>query len=426
MMGDSGENVLSSSTTTTPSLYALPKLKPAIQKSVNESIFEDLLVKKLQEENQRTLRKKVNERVYEDSIIKKVQAEKSKQASPTTAVLSKTSIPKNQHTIRKTVDGNIFDDSIVKKIQEEQPKNAPPYIPLEPNTIISEFIYNRKISLVTLNSKEISWLDAQQSQCVIPLSKIISCDIAISTVSTMSGIIKLDRSMSFLGDHSEDDAKKQVDGFPGMDRAPEIKFTVHSVHERDDCVWEMVRHSFECANSPVCLSWVTALRAALSSENRPKNLLVLVNPFGGWKNAQKVYMEIVAPIFKRARIHTTVIVTEHANHASDIIKTYADFGDLDGVVAVGGDGFFQSIMNTVLTYRPDRSPRIRFGFVPGGSTNTVVFSTMGTDDATTASLHIVLGSRSPLDIAMVMRKGGDTRLACSMVTYGFFSDVVAH
>lgn len=41
--------------------------------------------------------------------------------------------------------------------------------------------------------------------------------------------------------------------------------------------------------------------------NRPKNLLVYINPYGGKQRGQRVYEQKVAPLFHRACITADVI-----------------------------------------------------------------------------------------------------------------------
>ncbi|MEQ2250093.1 hypothetical protein ILYODFUR_036295, partial [Ilyodon furcidens] len=66
------------------------------------------------------------------------------------------------------------------------------------------------------------------------------------------------------------------------------------------------------------------------SAHRPKNLLVYINPYGGKRRGKHIYEQKVAPVFRRAGIFTNVIVTEHANHARDHLKTEANLDDYDG------------------------------------------------------------------------------------------------
>ena len=47
-----------------------------------------------------------------------------------------------------------------------------------------------------------------------------------------------------------------------------------------------------------------SLKSLLPELQRPKSLLVFINPFGGKKKARKVYKDKVSPLFKLAGIDT--------------------------------------------------------------------------------------------------------------------------
>lgn len=68
--------------------------------------------------------------------------------------------------------------------------------------------------------------------------------------------------------------------------------------------------------------------------------------------------EMVAPIFSRAKVKTKVIVTERAGHAFDVMASAAnnELKSYNGVIAVGGDGFFNEILNGFLLSR-HKAPR---------------------------------------------------------------------
>ncbi|KAE8657186.1 Ceramide kinase [Hibiscus syriacus] len=99
--------------------------------------------------------------------------------------------------------------------------------------------------------------------------------------------------------------------------------------------------------------WVNKINGSLDKEvGRPKNLLVFVHPLSGKGNGRKTW-ETVAPIFSRAKINTKVIVTQRAGHAFDVMRstTNEELNSYDGVLAVGGDGFFNEILNGYLSSR---------------------------------------------------------------------------
>ncbi|KAL0913429.1 hypothetical protein M5K25_016890 [Dendrobium thyrsiflorum] len=85
---------------------------------------------------------------------------------------------------------------------------------------------------------------------------------------------------------------------------------------------------------------------------RPKNLLVFVHPQCGKGNGRKTW-EVVAPLFSRAKVTTKVTVTQRAGHAYDILKSSTDreLMSFDGIIAVGGDGLFNEVLNGLLSSR---------------------------------------------------------------------------
>jgi hypothetical protein len=75
-------------------------------------------------------------------------------------------------------------------------------------------------------------------------------------------------------------------------------------------------------------------------EDRPRNLLFFVNPYGGKRRAVKIFEEHVKPILELCKVKHTVIYTKRRNHATDELRAMTDeqLQYFDGVIAVGGDG----------------------------------------------------------------------------------------
>eukprot|EP01136_Pigoraptor_vietnamica_P045550 Opistho-1_new@23628 len=169
--------------------------------------------------------------------------------------------------------------------------------------------------------------------------------------------------------------------------------------------------------------WVTRIHELLKEGNtgRPQRLKVFVNPIGGKKLGPKIFNEKVAPIMRLAGIRTDVVVTSRAHQAMDFVRC-EDISSFDGVVVVGGDGMLNEVINGMLL-REDRL-NIRIGVIPAGSTDTVIFSAIGTNDVLTAALMIVLGGRIPLDVCSMSQNGSLLKYIVSMAGYGFFGDVM--
>ncbi|KAK4749679.1 hypothetical protein SAY87_027128 [Trapa incisa] len=248
------------------------------------------------------------------------------------------------------------------------------------------------------------------------------------------------------------------------------RFIVHAIERSrsQPPLWSTAMFIFGNRDLQTCRMWVDHISASLSKEmDRPKNLLIFVHPMSGKGNGCKTW-ETVAPIFSRANVQTKVIVTERAGHAFDVMRSTTD-EDLmlyDGVLAVGGDGFFNEILNGLLSTRhkasypptpadflqslggdnfsvdepiseifsheederpliPDKvlgissisaysgkdcnskfllsNERFRLGIIPAGSTDAIVICTTGARDPITSALHVVLGKRVGLDIGQIVR-----------------------
>ncbi|GKC89068.1 ceramide kinase isoform X1 [Tanacetum coccineum] len=249
------------------------------------------------------------------------------------------------------------------------------------------------------------------------------------------------------------------------------RFTVHGVErsKSQPSFWAPTVYTFGHVDKQTCQMWVNQMNTYLRMEpDRPKNLLVYVNPGSGKGNGCRTW-ESVAPIFSQAKVKTKVTVTERAGQASEAMAsmTNRELNSYDGVIAIGGDGFFNEILNGILLSRhkapypptppddddnietendilprdstvtavepsisnEDESPllkrsslddprainlsqdsemsfpneRFRFGLIPSGSTDAIVICTTGVRDPMTSALQIILGKRVCLDIAQVVR-----------------------
>ncbi|KAM7504608.1 hypothetical protein LguiB_003512 [Lonicera macranthoides] len=249
------------------------------------------------------------------------------------------------------------------------------------------------------------------------------------------------------------------------------RFKVHAVKrsKTQPSLWAPSVHTFGHKDLLACQLWVNRINAYIHMEaGRPKSLLVFVNPRSGKGNGCKTW-EAVAPIFSLAEVQTKLTVTERAGHAFGVMASISnrELSSYDGVVVVGGDGFFNEILNGILLSRhkapyppappdfvhstdndgnimvqdsngtvvestdnkEDESPllsnsklnlspvtnsnedcqfslpneRFRFGIIPAGSTDAIVICTTGARDPITSALHIVLGKKVCLDIAQIVR-----------------------
>ncbi|KAL6911688.1 hypothetical protein ACP4OV_000493 [Aristida adscensionis] len=152
------------------------------------------------------------------------------------------------------------------------------------------------------------------------------------------------------------------------------RFALHAVarSRKHPSPWVPYEYIFGHKDLKTCKSWVEHLTECIKNEgNRPKNLLIFVHPLCGKGRGPRNW-ETVAPLFNRAKIKTKVIVTERAGHAYGTLSSLSDeeLKSFDGVVAVGGDGLFNEILNGILISRYKASyPPTPEGFGYFGSNN---------------------------------------------------------
>uniref|UniRef100_A0A1A8D5V3 Ceramide kinase n=2 Tax=Nothobranchius kadleci TaxID=1051664 RepID=A0A1A8D5V3_NOTKA len=215
-------------------------------------------------------------------------------------------------------------------------------------------------------------------------------------------------------------------------------FTVSYVERCQQHRWRCAAVTFTCPDGGLCQSWVGAIAEQLAAiTSRPRRLLIYINPYGGKRQGGRVYEQKVAPLFAQAAISTHVIVTEHANHARDHLRTDAELKKYDGVVCVGGDGMFSEIVHGLIwrtqidssldPNSPDEtltSCSLRIGIIPAGSTDCICFATVGTNDPVTSALHIIVGDSQPMDVCSIHHNNTFLRYSVSLLGYGFYGDVL--
>ncbi|TGZ70422.1 hypothetical protein CRM22_003203 [Opisthorchis felineus] len=224
---------------------------------------------------------------------------------------------------------------------------------------------------------------------------------------------------------------------------PQTGFVVSHLARAEKHKWKTKEMVFWCSSLEECEKWTAKLNESVLNANplRPRHLLVFVNPSAGHRRAVQTYEGIVRPLFGLARIKTHVIVTTHRGHVTEyLLENKLD--DYDGVICVGGDGFLAEAVQGVLLrerinanlplhaeHRPGTAEvpsAMRLGVIPAGSTDTVVFSTQGTNDVLSSILHIIIGDDLPLDVAAIHSgdDGSFVRYAMSLVGYGFHADLL--
>lgn len=203
---------------------------------------------------------------------------------------------------------------------------------------------------LTFNSDGLSWklvepLDNDDSTCLGIKSKVAT-EIKFSHVYAVElidyGLIhgpNISNARKCLSGHDLEIYRFTVHGFQRSKALPSLRV--------------LVAYTFGHNDLQTCQMWVNQINASLALEQgRPKNLLVFVHPRSGKGNGCKTW-DSVASIFSRAKVKTKVIVTQRAGHAFDVMASIGikELISYDGVIAVGGDGFFNEILNGFLLSR---------------------------------------------------------------------------
>eukprot|EP00053_Salpingoeca_punica_P014275 m.129674 g.129674 ORF g.129674 m.129674 type:complete len:801 (+) comp16412_c0_seq1:16-2418(+) len=195
---------------------------------------------------------------------------------------------------------------------------------------------------------------------------------------------------------------------------------IHTIKVQKSGKWEPKQHDMRFRSFEVLQRWHHRIQSLIDGDVvRPRRLRIFVNPYGGKKDAVDNFGKVL-PFFELAGISLDTVVTERAGFAEQWMAT-ANITEYDGVVAVGGDGLFNEMVNGLM--RREDGARIRIGLVPSGSTDTVAYSSHGTRDALTSALHIILGDFHAMDICKVKLADGSVRYCSNFLSYGYFGDV---
>ncbi|KAH9487790.1 hypothetical protein Btru_068344 [Bulinus truncatus] len=214
-------------------------------------------------------------------------------------------------------------------------------------------------------------------------------------------------------------------------------FTIFVINRISKHRWRHKTSTFVCKDYGTCQLWTEKIQDILRNPEwkRPKRLLVFINPFGGKRKGPKIFYEKVRPLFELAGIYSELIITKRQFHARDVIYEY-DLQTVDGLVCVGGDGTFSELLNGLLdrvnsesgieqTFRHiPKSPSLRIGIIPAGSTDAIVYSLVGINDPATSALQIILGDTLGMDVNALYKKEEFVKYTVTMSGYGYYGDLL--
>lgn len=167
--------------------------------------------------------------------------------------------------------------------------------------------------------------------------------------------------------------------------------------------------TYQVENYSLLTPWVSKLLdRAYGVSQRSKRALVLVNPHSGQGKAQKWYHRDIEPILVAAHCKITMKNTKYSGEAIEIAEKM-DIDEYDMVVSCSGDGLPYEVFNG-LGKRPDAKralSKIAVVQIPCGSGNAMSCNLNGTDSPSLASLAVVKGVPTPLDLISITQ--GETR-----------------
>ena len=113
-------------------------------------------------------------------------------------------------------------------------------------------------------------------------------------------------------------------------------------------------------------------------------ILLVANPKSGVKSNKNI-LDLTISEFEKSNIEFTLIHTEYAGHAINLVKN-CNFNEYTSVCAVGGDGTLNEVLNGMLTRDDQR--KVPIGLIPGGTGNSFM-KTMDLLDPLEAILKII-------------------------------------
>ncbi|QSZ29893.1 hypothetical protein DSL72_004411 [Monilinia vaccinii-corymbosi] len=170
-----------------------------------------------------------------------------------------------------------------------------------------------------------------------------------------------------------------------------------------------LKYAIESHSTEAVERWIAKLLDRSYGESQQqKRAKVLVNPHSGKGNAQRYYDRDVEPLLKAARCSIDVVKTKFQGEAVTMVEEM-DVEAYDMVVCCSGDGLAHEVFNG-LGKRHDAKralSKIAVTHVPCGSGNAMSCNLCGTDSASLATLAIIKGIPTPLDLISITQ--GETR-----------------
>lgn len=111
-----------------------------------------------------------------------------------------------------------------------------------------------------------------------------------------------------------------------------------------------------------------------SQVRHPYRVMLLVNPQSGRGQGLQLFTAHVQTMFTQAAVLYTLLITEHQNHAKELVRQ-ADLSQWDALVILAGDGLLSEVVNGLMEREDwEEAVQIPLGILPGGSGNALAAS----------------------------------------------------
>ncbi|XP_029639216.1 ceramide kinase-like isoform X1 [Octopus sinensis] len=175
------------------------------------------------------------------------------------------------------------------------------------------------------------------------------------------------------------------------------------------------------------------VKECLKNVQRPRKLMVLLNPYSGAGNASKIFSSAKS-IFETAGISCDITILSETNDLPTVIQN-KDLAQFNGVVVVGGDGSVSQTVTCLMQKvqkddsidppsNQEKKCPLPIGIIPAGTGNMMVKMLHGNDDIITATLHIIRGFHQSSNMYSIYQDGKLSLYSFLMIGFGFSGELI--
>jgi sphingosine kinase len=168
-------------------------------------------------------------------------------------------------------------------------------------------------------------------------------------------------------------------------------------------------YTFEYQQVELANKWVyKLLDRSYGESQKKKRIKVLVNPHAGKGSAEKWYHRDTEPLLEAAQCSVDMVKTKYMGEAVEIAGSM-DTDAFDVIACCSGDGLPHEVFNG-LGKRPDAKKalsKLAVVNIPCGSGNAMSCNLNGTSSASLATLAMIKGIPTPLDLISITQ--GESR-----------------